>query len=69
MEVCVIENLAAVSDAVFELNGDTGHKEHNITVESKVSGKENEIEVHKETECGPKQHSGLQEEYRCSNQI
>ena len=54
MEVCVIENPAVVSDAGYELNGDTIPEEHNITVKSKVSGTENEIEAHKETQCGPK---------------
>ena len=54
MEVCVTQHLTVVSDAGCELNGDTGTKEHAMTVESKVSGTENEIEAHKETEHGPK---------------
>ena len=41
-EVCVIEPPAVVSDEGYELNGDTGLRENDITVESKVSGMENE---------------------------
>ena len=54
MEVCVTQHPAVVSDAGYELNEDTGPEEHAIAVESKVSGTENKIEAHKETECGPK---------------
>ena len=69
MEVCATEHPVVVLDAGYELNGDTGPEEHNITVESEVSGMESKVEAHKETEWGPKHHSGPQEEYRCSNQI
>ena len=54
MEVFVTQHPTVVSDAGYELNGDTGPEEHAITVESKVSGTKNKIEAHKETECGPK---------------
>ena len=54
MGMCVIEHPAVVSGAGYELNGDTGPEEQDITVESKVSGRENRIEAHKETECDPK---------------
>ena len=67
MEVCVIEHPVVVSDAGYELIGDTGPEEHDTTVESKVSG--NEIAAHKELNVTQKQHSGPWEEYRCSNQI
>ena len=52
--MCVIGHPAVVSDAGYELNGDTRPGEHDITMESKVSGMKDDIEAHKETECGPK---------------
>ena len=43
-------------DADYELNRDTGPKEHSINSGSKVHvpGTENKIEAHQETEHGPK---------------
>ena len=48
MKVCVTQHPTVVSDAGYELNGDTGPQEHAITVESKVSGTEKETEAYKE---------------------
>ena len=65
----LLKHPAIVSDAGYELNRSTGPEERDTTVESKVSGTENEIEAHKELNVAQKQHSGPREEYRCSNQI
>ena len=54
-KVCVIEPPTVVLDAGYELNGDTGPREHDITVRGEQGIRhENEIEAHKEIECDPK---------------